>query len=56
MRWWLSVLFLRQGVVVVIDGHRFAGTGSTDTGAGDQIVTRDIPVPVLAGDGSVTGL
>jgi len=39
------------------DGHGFenpcgfAGTGLTGTGAGHQIVTRDIPVPVWAGDG-----
>ena len=37
------------------DGHGFAGTGHAGTGAGDQIVTRDIPVPVWAGDGYVTG-
>ena len=43
------------------DGHgfenpcRFAGTGHAGTGAGDQILTRDLPVPVWAGDGSVIG-
>jgi hypothetical protein len=37
------------------DGHGFAGTGHAGTGAGDQIVTRDIPVPVPAGNGYVTG-
>jgi len=42
------------------DGHGnvnpcgIAGTGVTGTGTGDQILIRDIPVPVLAGDGSVT--
>ena len=36
------------------DGHGFAATGHTGTGEGDQIVTRDIPIPVLAGDGYVT--
>ena len=35
--------------------HGFAGTGHAGTGAGDQIVTRDIPVPVWVGDGYVTG-
>jgi len=33
----------------------FAGTGHAGTGAGDQIVIRDIPVPIWAGDGYVTG-
>ena len=33
------------------DGHGFAGTGPTGTGAGHQNVTRDIPVPVSVGDG-----
>jgi len=43
------------------DGHGFenpcgfTGTGHAGTGAGDQIVTRDLPIPVWAGDGSVTG-
>ena len=32
----------------------FAGTGITGMGAGDKIFTSDVPVPVLAGDGSVT--
>ena len=32
----------------------FTGTGVTGTGAGDEICTRDLPVPVWAGDGSVT--
>jgi hypothetical protein len=32
----------------------FAGTGVTGTGTGDEIFTRDLPVPVWAGDGSVT--
>ncbi len=52
----------RSATVMVLvskpsDGHRFenpcryAGTGLTGTGAGHQIVTRDIPVPVWAGDG-----
>jgi hypothetical protein len=43
------------------DGHGFenpcgfAGTGHAGTGTGDHFVTRDIPVPVPAGDGYVTG-
>ena len=37
------------------DGHGFVGMGHAGTGAGDQIVTRDIPVPIWAGDGYVTG-
>jgi len=43
------------------DGHRFenpcgfAGMGHVGTGAGDQIVTRDIPVPIPVGNGYVTG-
>jgi hypothetical protein len=36
------------------DGCGFAGTGVTGTGAGDKIFTRDLPVPIWAGDGSVT--
>ena len=45
---------------VVSDDHGyenpcgFTGTGVTGTGAGDEIFTRDLPVPVWAGDGSVT--
>jgi hypothetical protein len=42
------------------DGHGnvnpcgIAGTGVTGTGTGEKNITRDVPVPVLAGDGSVT--
>ncbi len=32
----------------------FAGTGVTGAGVGHNILTRDVPVPVWAGDGSVT--
>ena len=32
----------------------FAGTGVTGAGEGHNILTRDLPVPVWAGDGSVT--
>jgi hypothetical protein len=44
-----------NGWVTTSDGHGFACTGHAGTGAGDQIVTRDIPVPVPAGNGYVTG-
>jgi len=43
------------------DGHGFenlcgfTGMGHAGTGTGDQIVTRDIPVPVWVGDRYVTG-
>ena len=42
------------------DGHGnpdpcgIVGTGVTGTGTGEKKVTRDVPVPILAGDGSVT--
>ena len=36
------------------DPRGFTGTGVTGAGAGHQIFTRDVPVPVWAGDGSVT--
>ena len=42
------------------DGHGnpdpcgIAGTGVTGMGTGEKKVTRDVPIPVLAGDGSVT--
>ena len=42
------------------DGHGnanpcgIAGTGVTGTGTGEKKITRDIPVPVLVGDGCVT--
>ena len=32
----------------------FMGTGVMGAGAGHQIFTRDVPIPVWAGDGSVT--
>ncbi len=34
--------------------YGFAGTGVTGMGTGHEIFTHDIPIPVWAGDGSVT--
>jgi hypothetical protein len=42
---------------VTSDGHGFENPcGFAGTGAGDQIDTRDIPAPVPAGNGYVTGM
>jgi hypothetical protein len=47
--------------LIVSDGHgygdprRVTGTGHCGTGTGVKTLPRDVPVPVWAGDGSVTG-
>ena len=46
-------------IIMISDGHGnpdpcgIAGTGVTGTGMGEKKVTRDVPVPVLVGHGSV---
>jgi hypothetical protein len=52
-------LSLREGITSDDHGYDnpcgFAGTGVTGAGEGHNILTRDLPVPVWAGDGYVTG-
>jgi len=51
---WVSKPAESMGTHTRSDGHGFVGTGHAGTGTGDQIVTRDIPIPVPAGNGYVT--
>ena len=55
-----AVELVLDSVVMASDAHGyrdlcgFTGTGVTGAGVGHQISIRDIPVPVWAGDRSVT--